>query len=835
MKKNWLLIPVALCLLIAPVSLVFAIIKIHETQAAALLIGSCALLYCLFPLIYEKNRTARELRVPWKIVSALTVYAVMPVTAIMMLLMLLDITTNPQHMGNLFGPGPFDTRNVDLIMLLILLALMVLAITVALMTMKKHRARGDAADPPCIALVSYFTAFSAAMLLHLVLVTGYYRLVGGEIRNVYVYALVSFLAYQVFSFAYIIRNRRGLKPFPVLALVANLVSFAAGYIILLETSSYDPLSHAAVIALVPFVFIRDGEGVFAWLRSCAMAGLAGLALLSFSAIQVEHPEHVLSLAGALLAGWGLFVYGDALRLKKAIAVNVLTCSAWMITAALLLANELYYGSFTDRNGAAYSILLHLAFASAAYSAALVVRSWADVRSDVRGFLRKGAVIAPLAATVFLAVGAVATPSDSVKVTADALAGIRLGADSSGLRATGTHPQGGLVVRSRIEGRRGAERNLTPEIAVNISDVCASSLIGTRASYVEAIHITLDRMSPRRVYFRGMRIPAELKTPADLVDLREAMGAELRTETAMSNPIEEGGPLYFVLKKEKGYPSVLQLEYRNYASGPGVERTGRLSAVHLSLGINRQCGTAAEPGTPNKIFTREMVQHLAWLGNDTRYIVVKENSNVQAGPSGTTRIVSTVRQGMIIPARWRYSGADGSWMMMESGWIAADALILEGAAFDRASYGASQVPADDDYGALSEMAKSSCAGNRPFSVPRGSLWSINSNRGIVFTARILAEGDICRLEADGRAFLSRRYPRGEIVEVGDERLNAALREDAKTSGGQVAEGDPGIPVRVYGKIQVITECPQSEGMRMLSGGDPGAGSFVQFYLDRIERI
>ena len=118
MKKNWLLIPVALCLALAPVCVVFLAIKKHEDQAFLVLLGICAAIYCLFPLVYEKFRTGTEFRVPWKIVFILVQFAVMPVTLFLMLLLLLDITTSTQHMREVL-----DATGRDPIMLAVMFLL----------------------------------------------------------------------------------------------------------------------------------------------------------------------------------------------------------------------------------------------------------------------------------------------------------------------------------------------------------------------------------------------------------------------------------------------------------------------------------------------------------------------------------------------------------------------------------------------------------------------------------------------------------------------------------------------------------------------------------------
>ncbi|MBP7585555.1 MAG: hypothetical protein KBA61_16045 [Spirochaetes bacterium] len=842
MKKNWLLIPVTLCLVLVPASIVLMAMRLHEKAAAVTFIACGAILYCAFPPVYEKFRTSATFRVPWKIIFWLHALGMSPIFLFITLVPLLDITTNAQRLGGLFGPGVFGTMNFDRAVVITLVAVMVAGLAVALARIIRHVKRPDGVDAPFAALVSFFAAYSAAVILQSACAVCYFKFLyreGSELENAIVFTVFSFMTYQVFSFAYLGRNRKTFASFPVLALLANIVAFAACCTLILLSGDFELFSIAAVILPAAFVFIRDGEGVPAWSRAFAMASLAGIALLSFTQKpSVQHPEHVYSLAGAFLAGWTFFAFATAFRMKKGIAVSIVKCTAWVIAAALIAANELYYGSFTDRNGVSHSVLLHLALAAAGYTAALAFRSRSDILAGFGAFIRRPAVIAPAAFTVLLAAGAVFFAGNAVMVSAEELAGIRLGADASALRTTGQHPQGGLVVRSMIDGRDGPERRIAPETWVNVSDGCASTVLGKRAPYVEAVHIALDRMSPRRVLFNGKRLPTVLKTPEDLVVLCEEIGAELRTENPLSNPIEEGGPLYFVLKREKGYPSILRLEYDNYRpvyQSALAASSGRLRAVRLALGVNQQCGTAEAPGAPNRIFTRGMVKNINWLGSDARYAVKKDISNVRAAPAPDSRTVSTVTRGMILPARWRYSGTGGEWLMCESGWVAVDALVPEGAPFERASYGDTLVPTEDDYAALSEMAKRSCAERRPLSVPRDSIWRVNTDRRITFAARLIAEGDAYRLEADGRAFIGGSYTRGEITELGDETLNAVLRGGTKAPAGPEGESVPGMPVRVFGRIQVEDACLHGDGPGMLPGVDPDTRGYVRFALERIEKI
>jgi hypothetical protein len=845
MKKNWLLIPIALCLVLAPTGIVLIVVKKFEPQAFLMLVAICGAIYCLFPLVYEKFRTSVEFRVAWKIAFTLVQYAVMPVTLFLMLVLLLDVTTSTQRMREVL-----DATGENPVMLAVMFLLMALSLAIALVKIKNHRSRNVTPDAPFLALVSFFAAFSISVMMHIIISLCYFRCIGEDMGNVYVFTLFTFTAYQVFSFSYIIRNRRSFNAFPILGLIAAVVSFLAGYALLFAACASDPAFQAAVIALVPFLFIRDGDGVSAWLRSFIMAGLAGLALLSFTALQVDHAEHVTSLAGALLAGWGLFIYIDAILSGKNVAAAILKCAAWLITAALLLANEIIYGSFTDRNGIASSLLLHLGLGAAAYAKAFAVRSWSVVAEDTAhvirkpdlGFIRKPAFLAPLIAAVLLFAGFLVFADDIINISADGAGGLRIGTAATELRAfevtapTGT---GGLghVVRSRVTGRKGLERYTAPEITADVSEKCASAVLGARGSYIEGIHITLDRMSPKRVYFKGKRLPPVLKTPEDLVSLQEHVGAELRTGFATSNPIEEGGALYFVLKKEKGYPSLLHLEYGNRSNAPGVDRGGKLRAAHLTLGADERCGTAAAAGTPNTLFTREMVKNLAWLGNGISHVVIKDTVPVRTGPGGTTGISASFLRGMIVPTRWNYTGGEGNWMMTDSGWVPQTALAPQGGEFNRAHYGASMIPGDDDYAALSEMVKRACASGRPLSIPRDSVWRINRDRCIVFPARIVPDGEMFRLVADGMSYLGRQYSLEELSGYGNPALLTALRSGAGAPADQAAgdvPAEPGIPVRVFGKIAVIEECVSPEGPGMFHGGEPGGTGHVQFYPDRIEK-
>ncbi len=838
MKKNWLLIPVALCLILVPGSIVFAAMRLHEQAAAAALFGCVAFLYCAFPPVYEKCRTAATFRVPWKIVFWFYAIGLSPVFLLLSLVPLVDITMNQQRLGSIFSPGPFGTMNFDRAVLLSLMAVMAAGMAAAFLTIWKHRRRGEGADAPFVALVSFYVAYSASVILHAGFSVCYFRASGDGLEHSIVFALFGFIAYQVFSFSYIVMNRRSFNAFPVIALIANLLSLAACCALVLAGFPFEPVAVASLAVPLLFLAIREDNGIPAWLRSLAMASMAGLAAHSFTELRVEHPEHVYSLAGATLAGWALYGFVEFIRQRNDAVRNILKGAGWVIAAAFLTANELHFGSFTDRTGVAHSVLLHLALAAAGYTAALAFRFRSDIRAGFGAFIRRPAVIAPAAATLAFAIAAAALLDDAVELSSDSLAGIRLGSDASSLRATGTNPQGGLVMRSMIYGRSGTERKTMPEISVNVSDECASTVLGKRASYVEAVSINLDGVSPRKVLFNGKRIPRILKTPGDMVALCEVIGTELRTANALSNPIEEGGPLYFVLKREKGYPSILRLEYDNYRpvyQSASAASSGRLRAVRLALGVNRQCGTEAAPGAPSRIFTREMVKNISWLGSDERYAVKKDISNVRAAPDPDSRTVSTVTRGMMLPVRWKYTGAGGTWLMFESGWVAEDALVQESAPFERASYGDALVPTEDDYAALSEMVKRACDEHRRLQVPRDSPWHRNADRRITFTARLIPESDSFRLEADGRAFLGGSYTRGEITELGDETLNAALRGDTKAPAVPEGEGVPGIPVRVFGRLQVEDGCPQAGGAGMFQGGDPDARGHVRFALERIEKI
>ena len=604
-----------------------------------------------------------------------------------------------------------------------------------------------------------------------------------------------------------------------------------------------------MIALVPFFFIRDGAGISSWLRSLFMASLAGLALLSFTALQVEHAEHLLSLGGAILAGWGLFIYVDAILSKREVTANVLKSAAWLISAALILANEIIYGSFTDRNGIASSLLLHFCLGAAGYAKAFAVRSWSVVPGDAGsvirkpdlGFVRRPAFLVPIGVMVLSFAGFLVFADDVIRITADGAGGIRLGMATAELPSSARPFQPdseALELRPRIVGRKGPELLSTPEITAGVSERCASTVLGARGSYIEGIHITLDPMSPRRVFFKGKRIPAVLKMPEDLVSLQEHIGTELRTENAMSNPIEEGGVLYFVLKKEKGYPSILKLEYATVYSGtPRDAVAGRLQGVHLTLGADERCGTNVAAGTPNSLFTREMVKNLAWLGNGIFNVVIKDSVPVRTGPSVNSRVASSVQRGMIIPARWNYNGNDGTWTMTGEGWVLQTALATQGGDFDRAHFGASSIPTDDDHAALSDMMKRACASNRPLALPRDSVWRINRDRNIVFAARIVPDGNAFRLVTDGMSYLNRQYSQEELSQYGNQALVNALRSGAGAPAGQAAAevpADAGIPVRVFGRILVVEECMSAEGPGMFQGGEQGAAGFVQFTPDRIER-